>query len=346
MVEQEHAADSGTRACQECFETPITVSMDLLIVEPLEPEVVQWLAARYRVRLAPELVRDPLGLRRALFQVRALISPSAVAIDAATLRAAPRLRAVGRLSAGVENIDLEACARARVELVRPGSATAHAEAEFAIGALLQLLRRVPVVNGEGLLVGRELGGSRVGLVGMTPAAQPLAALLEAFGADVVGYDPQLHASDPLWAQWGVRPLALRTLLEQCDGVCVLLAFFTRYRGLIGERYLAGCKTHQVLVSLTHSSIFDESALAEALNSARLAAAWLDSLEPGALDPGRPLHGVHTLQITPRVASTTRESRQRSAWAVARRINELLTPPPTDSGFSSTSEGGVVDLADD
>jgi D-3-phosphoglycerate dehydrogenase len=346
MVAQEHAVDSDTRACQECSETPITVPMDLLIVEPLEPEVVQWLEARYQVRLAPELARDPLGLRRALFQVRAVISPPSVAIDEAALKAAPHLQAVGRLSAGVENIDLDACARANVEVVRPATASASAEAEFAVGALLQLLRRVPVVNGEGLLVGRELGGSRVGLVGMTPAARPLSALLAAFGAEVVGYDPQLHASDSLWSQWGVRPVPLRTLIEQCDGVCVLLAFFTRYRGLIGERYLASCKPNQVLVSLAHSSVFDEAALAEALNGTRMAAAWLDSLEPGALDPGRPLNAVRTLQITPRVSSTTRESRKRSAWAVARRIDELLSEPAGRAGFKPTWEDDVADLADD
>lgn len=320
--------------------------MDLLIVEPLEPEVLQWLEARYPVRHAPELARDPLGLRRALLQVRAMITPPSVAIDEAVLKAAPQLRAIGRLSAGVENIDVEACARANIELVRPTHAGAAAEAEFAIGALLQLLRRVPVPNAEGLLVGRELGHSRIGLVGMTPAAKPLAALLKAFGADVVGYDPGLHASDPLWAQWGVRPLPLRTLFEQCDGVCMLLAFFTRYRGLIGERYLAACKPHQVLVSLTHSSIFDEAALAQALESEQMAAAWIDSLEPGALDPGRPLQAAQTLQITPRVASTTRESRRRSAWAVARRIDELLADPGPLAVFRPTWEGDVADLADD
>lgn len=321
--------------------------MDLLIVEPLEPEVVQWLEARYRVRHAPELARDPLGLRRALLQTCAMISPPSVAIDEAALKAAPVLRAIGRLSAGVENIDVDACARANVEVVRPSSASAGAEAEFAIGALLQLLRRVPVVSSEGLLVGRELGSLRVGLVGMTPAARPLAVLLDAFGAEVVGYDPTLHASDTLWAQWGIKPVALRALVEQCDAVCVLMAYFSRWRGLIGERYLTACKPHQVLVSLAHSSIFDEAALAEALDSERMAAAWLDSLEPGALDPGRPLHRVRTLQVTPRVSSTTRESRKRSAWAVARRIDEILAAGPEPrTSFRPTWEGDVADLADD
>jgi D-3-phosphoglycerate dehydrogenase len=256
------------------------------------------------------------------------------------------LRAVGRVSSGAENIDLDACARAGVEVVRSVTATAAAEAEFMVGALLAMLRRVPVVNAEGLLVGRELGGATVGLIGMSPAARPLAQLLAAFGSRVIGYDPSVHASDGVWARWRVEPLALRELMEQSDGVCVQLQYFSRYHGLLGERFLPSCKPNQVLVSVAHSSLFDEAVLADVLSSGRMAAAWFDSLEPGALDPGRPLHDVDTLQVTPRVASTTRESRIRSAWAVARRIDELLTSAhtPARSDFKPTAPDDSLDLA--
>ena len=298
--------------------------MDVLIVEPLEPEVMQWLGERHAVRYAPELARDPRALRQALFNIRALIIPPSVALDAQVLHYAPVLRAVGRLSSGAENIDLDACGRAGVEVVRSVTASAVAEAEFMVGALLALLRRVPVVNAEGLLVGRELGGATIGLIGMVPAARSLAQLLAAFGSRVVGYDPSVHASDNVWSRWRVEPLPLREVIERSDGVCVQLAYFTRYQGLIGNRFLPFCKPNQVLVSIAHSSLFDEAALAEVLATGRMAAAWFDSMEPGAMDPGRPLHDIDTLQITPRVASTTRESRIRSAWAVARRIDELLT----------------------
>jgi len=321
--------------------------MDLMIVEPLDPEVVQWLEVRYRVQVAPELAREPLALRQALAPVRAVIVPPAVAVDASLLRAAPRLRAVGRLSVGAENVDVDACARAGVEVVRTGDASARAEAEFAIGALLQMLRRVPVVNAEGLLVGRELGGAKVGLVGMTAGARDLARLLSSFGAEVMGYDPGLYAFDPLWAGWGVRSVALRDLFEQCDAVCVLLNYYSRYRGLIRDRYLAAAKPDQVLVSLTHSEVFDEMALADALAGGRLAAAWFDSLHPGALEPGRPLHGVRNIQVTPRVAGTTRESRLRGAWAVARRIDEILSSSASPGpALRPTPPADVVDLADD
>lgn len=319
--------------------------MDLLIVEPLEAEVMQWLEARHAVRFAPELALEPRALRQALYNVRAMVVPPSVAIDAQTLHYAPVLRAVGRISAGAENIDLDACARAGVEVVRSLTASAQAEAEFMIGALLSMLRRVPVVGSDGMLVGRELGAATVGLVGMPPAARSMAQMLGVFGTKIVGYDPSLHASDGVWERWRVKPLGLRELLEQSDAVCVMLSYFSRYQGLLGERFLPFCKPNQVIVSVAHSALFDEAALAEALGSGRIAAAWLDSLEPGVLDSGRPLAGIGTLQITPRVASTTRESRLRSAWAVARRIDELLSATPgAVREFRPTEPGVPTDLA--
>ena len=319
--------------------------MDLLIVEPLEAEVMQWLEARYALRYAPELAADPRAFRQALYNVRSMIVPPSVTIDAQALHYAPVLRAVGRVSAGAENIDLDACARARVEVVRGLTATAQAEAEFMIGALLSLLRRVPVVGSDGMLVGRELGAATVGLVGMAPAARSMAQMLAGFGSKMVGYDPALHASDNVFERWRVQPLGLRELLEQSDAVCVQLSYFSRYHGLLGERFLPFCKPNQVIVSIAHSGLFDEAALAEALTGGRVAAAWLDSLEPGALDQGRALHGIENLQITPRVASTTRESRQRSAWAVVKRIDELLSVVPSSARmFKATAPSVPVDLA--
>ena len=321
--------------------------MDVLIVEPLDPEVLDWLSARHVVRYAPELADDPIGLRQACYTTRALVIPPSVALDSFSILSAPMLRAVGRLSSGAENIDIEACMRAGIEVVRPQDASAAAEAEFVVGALLQLFRRVPVLSAEGLLVGRELGGATIGLLGITSAARPLARLLHAFGAHVVGYDPALHANDAAWSRADVEPIGLRELFAQCDGVCVLLAYFTRYRGLLGDRYLESCRPNQVLVSVAHSSLFDEQSLAYALGSGRVAAAWFDSMEPGLLDPGRPLHRCEMLQVTPRVAGTTRESRIRSAWIVARRIDEILdngarravTPAPANDLADLAGDAG-------
>jgi phosphoglycerate dehydrogenase-like enzyme len=320
--------------------------MDVLIVEPIAPDVLQWLAARHSVRYAPELAQEPLAFRAELARVRAVIVPPSVSIDATALQRAPVLSIVGRMSVGAENVDMEACARAGIEVVRPVTAGAMAEAEFVIGALLQMLRRVPIVSDEGLLVGRELGACAVGLIGMVPATKPLAQLLSAFGTTVLGYDPGLHASDPAWSRLGVQPVSLRELMQGSDGVAVLLGYYPRFTGLFGERLLGEAKQHQVIVSLSHSNLFEDTALAQALSSGPLAAAWLDSVEPGLLDPGRPLRHIDTLQVTPRVAATTRESRVRSAWAVARRIDELLMGMSGRGDFRPTHPGEFAGSAVD
>jgi D-3-phosphoglycerate dehydrogenase / 2-oxoglutarate reductase len=325
--------------------------MDVLIVEPLDADVMAWLSARYAVRLAPELAQDPPAFAWALGAVRALVVPPSLTINAATLQRAPQLRFVGRLSAGAENIDIDACARAGVEVVRPASANAPAEAEFAIGAMLQMLRRMPIINSDGFLVGRELGHCTVGVVGLTPATKHLSRLLSAFGAKVLGHDPGLQTADSLWQHAGAQPVGLSELLAQSDAVCVLLSFFPRYAGLLTDALLRQCKRHQVLLCLSSAHLFQESALARAMTAGPLSAAWFDQMDPAWLMPGRPLYQLDTLQTTPRISGTTQQSRARSAWALAGRMDELLRAPPAApsnelGGFRPSQPGALAGLEDE
>ncbi len=322
----------------------------MLIVEPLDADVLSWLSARHVVRLAPELALDPRQLRQTLRGVRALVVPTTVAVDAATLLTAPGLRIVCRLAAGGENIDIEACARAGVEVVRPASAHAPAEAEFAIGALLQMLRRMPIVHSDGSLVGRELGNCTVGLIGVSPTAKPLAQLLGAFGAKVLGHDPGLLAADSFWPHAGIEAVSLPSLLSRSDAVCVLLQHVPRYDGLFDDSVLAHCKRNQVVLSLSAAQLFVEGALARALMDGPLCAAWFDHIEPSWLEQGRPLRHADTLQVTPRIAGTTQQSRGRGAWAIASRIDEVLALPPAPpensmGGFRPSQPGAFADLED-
>ncbi|MEY4754186.1 MAG: hypothetical protein RJA44_1861 [Pseudomonadota bacterium] len=299
--------------------------MDLLIVEPLETEVLHWLEARHDLLYAPQLPRDPQAFKAALIRARAVLVPPQVAIDARLIQQALRLRAIGRIIGGPEQIDLAACARAQIEVVRCTEATAPAEAEFMLGALLGLLRPSP--GDAGRIAGRELGACTIGLIGMGPTARSLARLLRAFGSRLVGYDPALHGSDALWGRWGVQPLGLHELFETSDALCVQLNYYTRYRGLLGERALNHGKPGQVLVSISPIELFNEEVLIEMLQSGRITAAWLDSVGPSAQEPGQLLHDVPGLLVTPRLAAYTREARVRSAWGVARRIDEVLRTQP-------------------
>lgn len=319
--------------------------MTVLVVDALDAEVADWLAARHDVRRAPDLTRDAAALRRALADAEAAILPVGIAVDLALLDSAPVLRAVGRVGGGAENIDQDACAARNVIVVRNPVASAMAEAEFMIGALLQMLRRLPQPRGEIYREGRELGACTVGLLGLAPAARAMAQLLAGFGSKVVGYDPAVHASDPVWNRWQVGALSLRDLVASSDALCVQLPFYNRYRGLLGQRVLESCREGQVIVCIGSSAVFDDAALAKALGDGKLAAVWFDQPESGVLEPGKPLVEAQNLFVTPRLAPVTRESGERAAWVVARRIDELLTA--TDgAGFSATEPGALAGLAAD
>ncbi|MEX8496979.1 MAG: NAD(P)-dependent oxidoreductase [Leptothrix ochracea] len=308
--------------------------MDLLIAEPLEADVLQWLDARHELFYAPRLARERRAFQEALASTRAVLIPPQIGIDAQTLENAPNLQAIGRIVAGPENIDLSACARQKIEVVRSSDAAAPAEAEFMLGALLALLRPSP--EDADRIAGRELGACTVGLVGMTQTSRVLARLLQPLGSRIVGYDPSLHASDGQWSRWGVQPLGLRELFENTDAVCVQMSYYNRYRGLLGERALPYCRQGQVLVSVSPLALFNEEVLADVLKSGRMAAAWLDSMGPGSLDPGQPLHNARGLLATPRLAAYTREARLRSAWGVARRIDEILRTSNAKTPMSRSS----------
>lgn len=299
--------------------------MDLLIAEPLEAEVLQWLDARHELFYAPRLAQDRRVFLDALSQARAVLLPPQLPVDARVLAGAPRLRVIGRIVGGQENIDLSACTRAGIEVVRCVDAAAPAEAEFILGALLALLRPSPEEMGR--VAGRELGTSAVGLVGMSATSRKIARMLQPLGSRVIGYDPTLHASDPSWSRWGIQPVSLRELFENADAVCVQMTYFSRYRGLLGERTLGHARRGQVLVSVSPLDLFDEDLLAEMLKSGQLTAAWLDNISAGALEPGQPLHAVRGLLTTPRLASYTREARVRSAWGVAKQVDEVLRTAP-------------------
>jgi D-3-phosphoglycerate dehydrogenase len=111
-----------------------------------------------------------------------------------------------------------------------------------------------------------------------------------------------------------------------------------------QRYLAECKPNQVLVSLAPSSLFDEEALADAL-ATRPGRGLVRQHGARPAGPGPAAARIDNLQVTPRVASTTRESRIRRAWAVAQRMDEILQARPR-CDFTSTTPGALAGLEDD
>ncbi len=303
--------------------------MDILLLERLVPEALAWLEARHSVESRPELAADPSALRKSVYKAQAVLLPRKVVVTKEFLDFAPMLKAVARMHVGTDNTDLEACRERKVRVIQATTANVRSNAEYLLASLLLLYRRG---IGSSLIgdrhadirLGRELNGSIVGILGLAPTAHTLALMLHALGAKLIGYDPAIHHTAPIWSRLQIQPVSLQELMSHSDAVSVQVMYASRYEGFINDKVLAHCKQGQLWVGISRSHLFDAEALACALMDGRIDACILDGAESGFASQGTPLHDLGNLFLTPRLGSHTREARLRASWYVAHRIHETLS----------------------
>ena len=322
--------------------------MEVLLVDPLVPEAQSWLQERHEVVYRPDWADDAIALRKAVAKTRALVLPSHVVVSREFLDFAPELQLIARMQFSSDNTDLDACASRRIRVVQARSATMRSNAEYLLYGLLMLYRRgmVSALLGRKLAhvrMGRELGGSTVGMLGLAPVAHTLAPLLKAMGVRLLGYDPAVHHAAPIWNKLGVEPVPLNDLLARSDAVSLQVIYATRFRGWLNERLLNHCKPGQLWVSVSRSSLFDPEALALALSDGRIGACLLDGASENFAAEGSPLHGIPNLHLTPRLGSHTREAKLRASWYVAHRIHETLSPGAALGRSLNKGQGAADDL---
>jgi D-3-phosphoglycerate dehydrogenase len=318
--------------------------VDILLLERLVPEALAWLEARHSVECRPELAGDPSALRKAVYNAQAVVLPRKVQVTREFLDFAPLLKAVARMHVGTDNTDLEACRERRVRVIQATTANVRSNAEYLLASLLLLYRRG---IGSSLIgdrhadirLGRELNGSVVGIFGLAPTAHTLALMLHSLGAKLVGYDPAVHHTAPLWSRLHIQPLPLADMLSQADAVSVQMMYASRYEGFINDKVLGHCKLGQLWVGTSRSHLFDPEALASALTDGRIEACMLDGAEAGFASKGSPLHELDNLFLTPRIGSHTKESRLRASWYVAHRVHETLAAP-RPSGLDQLTSGAM------
>jgi phosphoglycerate dehydrogenase-like enzyme len=319
--------------------------VDILLLESLIPEAMAWLEARHSVAYRPALAFDERALRHSTDHVRAIVVPNHVVVNQDFLDFAPKLEVVARMQIGTDNINLETCRDRGVKVLQARSANVRANAEFLVAALLMLYRQgmlsalapksalaasadatsAPEARPLPTRMGREINGSTIGLLGMGPASSALAVLLSSMGARLIGYDPALHHSSPIWQQLRVQPVSLPDMMATADAVSVQMLYASRFKGFINARVLASCKRHQVWVSISRCAIFDTAAMCEALQDGRISAWLSDSAEEASGDAMPLLRTLPNFYSTERVGSLTQEARQRASWYLAHRLHDTLSP---------------------
>ncbi len=308
---------------------------DVVICEFMDPAAVDELSSRFAVRYDAALVDRPEALRAAVRECRALVVRNRAQVRGELLAACQRLRVVGRLGVGLDNIDLEACRRRGIAVMPATGANVQAVAEYVIGALHLLLRGAYLATDRVLgghwprteLLGGEIGGKTLGLVGFGATAREVARRAGALGMQVLAHDPQLAESDPVWRRLSAARTPLPALLGRADAVSLHVPLLEQTRHLIGAVALARMKPQAVLINTARGGVVDEAALAAALRAGKLAGAMLDVFEHEPLPAGSALQGVPNLVLTPHIAGITRESNARVGAVTAANVARHLEDNP-------------------
>ena len=304
----------------------------VVVSEFLPENHLDLLRLRFDVVYDPELYADRARLLIEIGDAAAVFIRNRTLIDQELLDAATSLRVVGRLGVGMDNIDMVGCAGVGVIVIPAAGANAVSVAEYVIGAMLVLVRRVydmtpSMVAGEwprqGHAFGHEFLGKTLGLVGFGSIARQVAMRAAAFGMGIVAHDPLLPDDDGAWGMVG--KVDLETLLSTSDVVSLHVPLDDGTRNLIDADALETMKPSAILVNTSRGGIVDETALAEALRNHRLGGAALDvfSTEPLGPKPAATFAGVPNLLLTPHVAGNTVESVERVGTVVVNAVIEFL-----------------------
>lgn len=305
---------------------------DVVISEFMDETAIEELRARFDVLYEPALVNDAERLARELRGARALIVRNRTQVDEAVLESADRLCVVGRLGVGLDNIDQDLCAARNIQVVPATGANNTSVAEYVIAAMLLLVRGAFGANEAMLagewprnrLIGGEISGRTLGLIGFGGIAREVASRARAMGMEVQAFDPALAEDASFWkACQAVRAESLEELLAGSDVVSLHVPLTPRTRHLVDAGKIALMRSGAVLINTARGGVIDDVALAGALRDGHIAGAALDVFETEPMPADSVYRDTPNLLLTPHIAGVTCESNTRVSAMIARAVGRIL-----------------------
>jgi D-3-phosphoglycerate dehydrogenase / 2-oxoglutarate reductase len=248
-------------------------------------------------------------------------------IDETVIAASPRLKVIAKHGTGVNNIDLEAAARLGIPVLRALGANARSVAEHAIALSIALLKDLvlldrAVKSGEwpkASYVGRDIVGTKLGLVGFGAIGQEVATLGRGLGMSVSVFDP--YTTD--LPQGVSRETDLNDLLATSDIISLHCPLTKETRRLINAERLARMRRDAFLVNTARGEIVDEAALVAALRNGTIAGAGLDSFAEEPPPKDSPLWSVPNIIVTPHTGGAAKGAMRAMAETAARHVISVL-----------------------
>ena len=315
----------------------------VLIAEELSPATLEALGPDFEVVNCDGANRTEL-LAILAKGVDAVLIRSATKMDAEAIAMAKGLKVIARAGVGLDNVDIPAATAAGVMVVNAPTSNIISAAELAISLLLASARFISPAHAalrnskwaRTKYTGTELFEKTLGIVGFGRIGQLVAQRMQAFGMNVIAYDPYLQPARA--AQLDVRLVELDELLRTSDFITIHLPKTKETANLIGVEALKKVKPEVRIVNAARGGVLDEAALFEALVEGRVAGAGLDVF---ATEPctDSPLFTLDNVVATPHLGASTQEAQERAGIAVAVSVRKALAGELVPDAVNV--KGGVI-----
>lgn len=305
-----------------------TDTMKIVVADDLPESAIELLSAESGWIVDAKSGRSPSELAAALSDADALLVRSATKVTADLLKAATRLRIVGRAGTGVDNIDVTAASTRGVLVVNAPGANSISVAEHTCALMLSLARAVPAADRamkdgkweKKKFLGSELRGKTLGIAGLGRIGQEVARRARAFGMRVVAHDPFI--AEDVAAGMGVELRSLDDVCREADFLTLHLPSTPETRHMINETRLARMKPGVRVINTARGDLIDEKALAHAIEAGTVAGAALDVFEK---EPPADWALARLPQVvaTPHIAASTEEAQELVGLDTAAAVRDFL-----------------------
>jgi D-3-phosphoglycerate dehydrogenase / 2-oxoglutarate reductase len=297
-------------------------------------------------------------LLKAVTESDALITRSGTAVTEELVNAGKRLRIIGRAGVGLDNVDVDACTRRGILVINAPTANIMSATEHTMAMLLAFCRNIPeahasVKRGEwtrSKFLGIELNGKVLGVIGLGRIGTRVTVRAKAFGMRVIAYDP--YIAPAVFERVGAEQVTLDQLLPQADVITVHTPLTDETRGMIKPEHMARMKDGVVLVNCARGGIYEEKALADALNSGKAGGAAVDVFEEEPPGKDHPLLNAKNIILSPHIGANTIEAQDRVAVQTSEMVIEALRGSIFVSavnlpfeGLSDTDAAPMISLAE-
>jgi glyoxylate reductase len=243
--------------------------------------------------------------------------------------AGPSLKVVSNFAVGYDNVDVSACRARGVAVGNTPGVLTETTADMAFALLMAAARRLPEARdyvrddqwqtwGPMLLLGKDVHGATLGLIGFGRIGREMARRATGFGMRTLYYS-RTRADASVERELNATHAPFEEVLAAADFLSLHTSLSGETRHLIDAAALARMKPGAVLVNTSRGAVVDQVALAEALRSGRLFAAGLDVTDPEPLRADHPLVGLPNCLIVPHIASASERTRDRMAQKAARNL---------------------------